>query len=284
MIILTILKIIIILLLLIAGLFLITMIFPVLIYISYIDGEKYYEVKYAFLSLFSSDGKKGIFRKIKKPGKKKNGELKHESESVFRPKSENDSEIKTESEAEPQSETVPHDKEKVSEKKKNIKKSPQKSRKPGKSGNPKKQKKSRLDRISDMWEKVMQIWEAASSPAKRLCKGIHFDKIYIDFRISDPDACDCALKYGKICVLVYNMLGVFNQMFSITKKSIDVDCIFNKEKSVYDISFTVRFHPIVCLVCGISFLWTYYFKIYKKKSGGKKGNGKQGTEKRKTDK
>ncbi len=283
MIILTVLKIIIIVLLLIAGLFLITMIFPVLIHISYVDGKKYYEVKYAFFSLFSSDGKKGIFRKLKKSGKKKNRKSKSESESGFVMESEN----RIKSEPELKSETVSHSKEKVSEEKKDGTqsfKSSQKSGKIKKSGNSEKQKESRLDRISDMWEKIMQIWEVASSPAKRLCKGIHFDKIYIDFKISDPDAHDCAIKYGTTCAVVYNMLGVFNQMFSVTKKSIDVDCIFNKEKSVYDISFTVRFHPIVCLACGVSFLWTYYFKIYKNKSGGKKNNGKQRTKKRKADK
>lgn len=276
MIILTVLKIILITLLIIIGILIVAMVFPVSIKVSYTGEKKYYKIKYAFLTLISSDGKKGLIGRLKKSGKKETKKAPSDSES----------EPEKESEAVPPEEAFPE---------KNISSSPEsdtgkesesqhkKPESPEKSEKPESVKKSRLEKLPETWEKIMQIWEIASSPVKRLCKGIHFDRIYIDFKISDPDACDCAINYGRMCVLVYNILGVFDQMFSLTKKSIDVACVFNKEKSVYDISFTVRFYPIVCLGCGISFLWTYYFKIYKNKSGGNK-SGKQGNKKRKAHK
>lgn len=273
MIILNILKIIALILLALIGILILLLILPVSVRLKYIGGKFYYEVRYSFLSVISSDAEKGIAGMLKRRKKKKTPVP--ESESV--PETDIDlSEEKNETIPEPlENPDLPEDK---------PEKSKEKIPEPEKVKEIKKTKKRKFPDIPEMWDKIMQIWEIASSPVKRLCRGIHFDKIYIDFKISDPDACDCAVNYGKMCIIVYNTLAVFNQMFSLSKKSINVECVFNKEKSIYDISFTVRFHPIVALLCGGSFLWTYYFKIYRKKSGGKKNNGKQGNKKRKASK
>lgn len=174
---------------------------------------------------------------------------------------------------------IPNNSENISESEEKTEKIEKKSKPEKKSG-----KSSYLENLPELWNKIMQIWEIASSPARRLCKGIHLDKIFIDFKISDPDAYNCAIDYGKTCIVVYNTLGILNQMFSLSKKSINVQCVFNEKKSIYDISFSLRFYPITLLFCGISFLWTYYFKIYRKNSGGKNNNGKQRNKKSETDK
>ena len=251
------------------------MILPVSVRLEYIGEKFYYEVRYSFLSVISSDAEKGIAGMLKRRKKKKIPvpETVPENDSKL-------SEVENESAPETQSVTdLPEDKpEEIS-----SEKIPEPEKSPKKSKVPKTEKRSLSD-ISELWDKITQIWEILSSPAKRLCRGIHFDKIFIDFKISDPDAYDCAINYGKTCIIVYNMLGIFNQIFSLSKKSINVECVFNKEKSIYDISFTVRFHPIVALLCGGSFLWTYYFKIYRKQSGGNRKNGKQRNKNRKANK
>lgn len=275
MIILNILKIIALIILALIGFLIFLMILPVSVRLEYIGEKFYYEVRYSFLSVISSDAEKGIAGMLKRRKKKKIPV----PETV--PETDNKlSEVENESAPETQSVTdLPEDKpEEIS-----SEKIPEPEKSPKKSKVPKTEKRSLSD-ISELWDKITQIWEILSSPAKRLCRGIHFDKIFIDFKISDPDAYDCAINYGKTCIIVYNMLGIFNQIFSLSKKSINVECVFNKEKSIYDISFTVRFHPIVALLCGGSFLWTYYFKIYRKQSGGNRKNGKQRNKNRKANK
>ena len=68
-----------------------------------------------------------------------------------------------------------------------------------------------------------------------------------------------------MCILVYDTLALADQIFSLTKESIEVKCIFNEEKSIYNIGATVRFHPIAIVASAIPFLWLFYFKIYKPK-------------------
>ncbi len=275
MIILNILKIIALIILALIGFLIFLLILPVSVRLEYIGEKFYYEVRYSFLSVISSDAEKGIAGMLKRRKKKKIPvpETVPENDSKL-------SEVENESAPETQSVTdLPEYKpEEIS-----SEKIPEPEKSPKKSKVPKTEKRSLSD-ISELWDKITQIWEILSSPAKRLCRGIHFDKIFIDFKISDPDAYDCAINYGKTCIIVYNMLGIFNQIFRLSKKSINVECVFNKEKSIYDISFTVRFHPIVALLCGGSFLWTYYFKIYRKQSGGNRKNGKQRNKNRKANK
>lgn len=273
MIILIILKIIAFLILGILSLVVIATFLPVSINISYIDGKKYYKIKYAFISVISSEknflkSKPKLKSKIKFNPSPKNSDKNSEKKSEIRT-----AEKKTVSDSQPISSR------KI---KYNPSFNPEKFKKSEKSEKIKKPEKTRLEKISQLWDTITEIWEIASPRVRRICKGIHFDKIYISFVISDSDAYDCALKYGKTCMLLYNTLGVFDKMFSLTKKSIDVKCVFNKEKSIYDISFVLKIYPVVMIFSGISFLWTYYFKIYKikNKSGGKNKNGKQRTQKR----
>ncbi len=276
MIILNILKIIALIILALIGFLIFLMILPVSVRLEYIGEKFYYEVRYSFLSVISSDAEKGIAGMLKRRKKKK-------KISVPEKVPETDSKLSEEkNETVPELQSVP-DLPEVKPEEISDEKIPESEKFQKKSKIPKSERRNLSD-ISELWDKITQIWEILSSPAKRLCRGIHFDKIFIDFKISDPDACDCAVNYGKTCIIVYNMLGIFNQMFSLSKKSINVECVFNKEKSIYDISFTVRFHPIVALLCGGSFLWTYYFKIYRKQSGGNRKHGKQGNKKRKTSK
>lgn len=274
MIILSILKIIALIILALIGLLLLLLILPVSVKLEYIGEKKYYEVKYAFLSVFSSDSEKGISGKLKKQknNKNKKSTVSSNTEKKSVTVSEPDEKIDDFSE-------IPNNSKNISESEEKTEKTEKKSEHEKKSG-----KSSYLENLPELWNKIMQIWEIASSPARRLCKGIHLDKIFIDFKISDPDAYNCAIDYGKTCIVVYNTLGILNQMFSLSKKSINVQCVFNEKKSIYDISFSLRFYPITLLFCGISFLWTYYFKIYRKNSGGKNNNGKQRNKKSETDK
>lgn len=274
MIILTVLKIILIILLAIIGILFLIVLMPVSVDFSYIGGKLYYKIKYAFITFYASDGKSGLIFRIKKLKsrfskksksrikKRAESDLKSESESISEPESEQNfeaDEISIENEYNNQD---------------NHKENSEKSEKVKKSASKKnKREKSKAEKISDYFEKAVDIWEISSKPIKRICKGIHFENIYIDFKISDLDAYDCALKYGKMCTLVYNSLALFDRIFSLRKKSIDVNCVFNEEKSIYDIAFSLRFHMITFLISALSFLLKY--KSQETEKSGGNNNGKQ---------
>ena len=170
MIILNILKIIALIILALIGFLIFLLILPVSVRLEYIGEKFYYEVRYSFLSVISSDAEKGIAGMLKRRKKKKKIPV---PEKVSGTDS-NLSEKKNENVPEPQS--VPDLPEEISDEKiQESEKSPEKLKIP-------KSKKRKLPDISELWDKITQIWEIASSPLKRLCKGIHFDKIFIDFK------------------------------------------------------------------------------------------------------
>ena len=45
---------------------------------------------------------------------------------------------------------------------------------------------------------LLEIWNSAKYPIKKIFKGIHLSDVYIDFIAANEDAYDCALKYGRI--------------------------------------------------------------------------------------
>ncbi|MDE5946237.1 MAG: DUF2953 domain-containing protein, partial [Oscillospiraceae bacterium] len=247
-----------------------------------------YKIKYAFIPFYASDGKSGLIFRIKKLKSKSSKKSKfakkskHKSglkdESKIKPVSESNIKPELQSEFESDNISVANEDKSQDKHKENIQNS-ENLKKSEKIDNKDKPETSRIEKISGYFEKAVDIWEISSKPLKKICKGIHFENIYINFKISDLDAYDCALKYGKICILVYNLLAVFDQIFSLKKKSIDVNCVFNEEKSIYDISFSLRFHIVTFIISALSFLLKY-----KSQNTEKSGGSNNGKQKRKTDK
>ena len=54
----------------------------------------------------------------------------------------------------------------------------------------------------------------------------------MDFIISDLDAYDCALKFGKTNIAVYNIIAYLNCFIKLKKKSIDIEGILKSERRV----------------------------------------------------
>lgn len=256
------------LLLAVLGIFLIALILPVSVSGSYIDGKTEYKVKYAFLTVISSD-EKGILNYIsKRKNGKKSARIGKSSKKKNIKSEKKNTDTLTENQQDKLSENITEEKNQDSKPKTdNEKKSDSDTNSANvKSKKIKSESKSgRIAKLPEMWETITQIYETASKPFRRILKGVHLDKIYIDFKISDMDAYDCALKYGKMCILVYNSLAVCDRIFTLTKKSVDVKCVFNEEKSVYNMGMTVRLHPITAVISALGFLWQYYFKIHRPK-------------------
>ncbi|MDE5854963.1 MAG: hypothetical protein K2H19_07890, partial [Ruminococcus sp.] len=146
--------------------------------------------------------------------------------------------------------------EKISEKSEKIPDNKKKSEKS------KKVRGSEKEKVSDgKIEFLFDLIRSADRPFLKLCKGIRLSRVYIDFVVADEDAYKCALNYGKISGMVYNLLGWLNVIFSVKFRTVDVIPDFKSNESRWDISAKVSFRLITLVIAGIYFLITYIFRF-----------------------
>ncbi|MGN0621811.1 MAG: DUF2953 domain-containing protein [Porcipelethomonas sp.] len=122
---------------------------------------------------------------------------------------------------------------------------------------------------------VLSVVNAGGKALKTALKRISVTKIFIDFKVSDPDAYECAIKYGKINAALYNGLKLMNRFFTLKKESINVRCVFNEENCVYNIRFCVKVRPSAVIWTGILFIFTFLVNNNRRKKKRAAGNEKE---------
>lgn len=159
-------------------------------------------------------------------------------------------------EAERKKEIKKQKKEKKKEKKAAIK-----AEKDKKKGIVKTEKKRSL---RDLLKLVTSLLEPVKNGMRRLFKGIRITRFYLDIKVGNFDAYECALAYGKICTAVSNLLAFFQSFFSIKADHIDIQPRFSTEKNVYTVKFRVKLSPSAVLAAGFSLGWTYLMNMLQK--------------------
>lgn len=119
---------------------------------------------------------------------------------------------------------------------------------------------------------IKDLYEPGKKSLKIIFIGIKIRDLVIDFTISDQDAYDCAIKFGKTNIVVYNALGFLNCIFSIKKKSINIKCRFNEPESVYNYSFTVKFRPACAIHAAAGLIFAFLVNNIKKRKRLKADN------------
>lgn len=114
----------------------------------------------------------------------------------------------------------------------------------------------------DKIEFLLDIWDIGGQPLLRAFRGFHVKNVYIDFIVADRDAYKCAVNYGNVCNVVYNGLAWLGEIFTVSYKTVDVQCGFSLEKSQWDASCKVSFRLYNLVIAGVWFLTTYIFKIF----------------------
>lgn len=87
---------------------------------------------------------------------------------------------------------------------------------------------------------VLDIFRAIKDKLGKFIKSFRITNLYINFQLADEDAYNCALKFGKMNILVFNVLSSLERCFKIKKKSINLKPKYNSNSSIYDISFKVK--------------------------------------------
>lgn len=207
---------------------------PVYLDFKYIDGSLDCKVKYAMFTLYSvTEPNKYGLNRLKSIKKKKTSKSKHKSktknksnQSNSKP-STNSSDVKSKpksSTSKPKSNSKATSKTKVKTKSKSKVSTDSMDFK---------------DLISNL-DIVLDILKIIVSKLGVFIKSLKVKDLYIDFLVADEDACECALKFGKINAILYPTLSILNQYVKIKKKKISIQPKYNSNVGVYDVSFKVQ--------------------------------------------
>ena len=121
----------------------------------------------------------------------------------------------------------------------------------------KKKKKSLFPEAKD--EKIsfiINIMKSSGKALRHFTKRIYVKKLKVNIDISDEDACDCAVKFGKTNIAVYNILSFISVFFRVKKEYININCVYNKPESIYNFSFVIKFTPSAGILSAIVFIFT----------------------------
>lgn len=138
---------------------------------------------------------------------------------------------------------------------------------------------SKQNKINDLKIKIQQakiLWNCVKKPLIKLFGGIHIDDLMIDFKIGGEDACEAAVNYGKVSAVVYNAISIIRIWFPITVKTVDINCDFDSQKSVYDAELSVKLGLGTAVAVLLTALWGY---IKNKNELDNAGNGEVNSDK-----
>lgn len=138
---------------------------------------------------------------------------------------------------------------------------------------------SKQDKINDLKIKIQQVkilWNCVKKPLIKLFGGIHIDDLMIDFKIGGENACEAAVNYGKVSAVVYNAISIIRIWFPITVKTVDINCDFDSQKSVYDAELSVKLGLGTAVAVLLTALWGY---IKNKNELDNAGNGEVNSDK-----
>lgn len=189
---------------------------PISMEVKYIGGEFSYKVKYAFITFYP---------KKQKPVKKKSKSKNTKDKSI--------SKLDTSPKKEPEKKSVME--------KSNPKKDASAKSKDTKKESNKDKSINDIDlNALDTLSLALDIFKVLKDKLGNFITNIRITDLYINFQVADLDAYDCALKFGKLNIVLGNILGLLNWKFRVKKKSISVLPKYNSNSSLYDISFKIK--------------------------------------------
>lgn len=129
----------------------------------------------------------------------------------------------------------------------------------------KKEKKGGLvpKSFSGKMDFIKNIASTGGRAFRRITKHMKIKDIFIDIQISDLDACDCAIKFGKTNILVFNTLSYLGNFVRLKKKSINIKCVYNQSECIYKVSFNARLTPAAAIMIAVAFIFRFLVNTIK---------------------
>lgn len=207
---------------------------PVYLDFKYIDGSFDCKVKYAMFTLYSvTEPNKYGLNRLKNAKKKKTAKskIKDKSNKSNRERSANSGDVKPKTKSSASKTTSNPKADGVVSSKTEVKT----KSKPKVSTN-----SMGFEDLMSNLDMVLDILKVIVSKLGVFIKSLKVKDLYIDFLVADEDACECALKFGKINAILYPTLSILNRYVKVKKKKISIQPKYNSNVGVYNISFKVQ--------------------------------------------
>ena len=212
---------------------------PVVIHVYYSNTAITFRVKYLFFTIFQYPMKP---KKPKKPKKQNNKPAKEKTPEPNNSDkaAENTDSADTENIAEQKkSDTVKSDKK------------PKKEKKPKKK---KKEKDPRIPTLSEIVELIKTLTDSLMKPLKLLLKRIRISDLDIAIICGGEDAAKAALNFGKMNLVVGDLLGILGSFFTLKNPHIDINVDFMSEETQTEISCKVSMSMLAALAFTFCFI------------------------------
>ena len=122
------------------------------------------------------------------------------------------------------------------------------------------------EKTEDRIEFITSLAESGGKVLRFGLRRICIYNIVVDFIIPDLDAYDCAIKFGKTNIVVYNLLSYLNCFVKLKKKSIDIKCVYNQPECVYRFGFIAKVSPAAGIFSAVIFIFTFLVNNKKKEN------------------
>lgn len=116
--------------------------------------------------------------------------------------------------------------------------------------------------LTDKIEFLIDVWNSAKHPIRKIFKAFKFQDVYMDYIIADEDAYKCAIKYGRMSGIIYNGLATFSRIFTVRLRTIDIQPGFSLKKGRWDTAVKLRFSVGTIVIAGLWFLMTFVFRVF----------------------
>ena len=102
------------------------------------------------------------------------------------------------------------------------------------------QKKATQKSLSQTLDFAITLMKSIVPQSVKMLKHIRFHKLKLHMTVADDDADQTAINYGRVSTAVYTLLGVLDNSFKLSIKSVDIQPDFVTGEAEYDISFCVK--------------------------------------------
>ena len=140
-------------------------------------------------------------------------------------------------------------------------------------------KKSKLKELKEKYEMIKPYIPKGWKYLKKLLKAIRIKVDDAEIAVGREDAHEAAIYYGIIQATLANTLSTLSEIFTVSVKKLDVNCVFNENLIDAKADISVRTRPstlIAIAVCTVLNFAVIYLK------NRKKGNNKDTDEKNET--
>lgn len=122
-----------------------------------------------------------------------------------------------------------------------------------------------MQALAERSDMIADILFAVPAPLRKLLRAVTFGKVEIDFLIANEDAADCAMLYGRMQAIVWNLLANLSKHIHVQRKQVQLACDFAADESRWNIRFCLNLHIGTTVAAALWFLWKYW-------RGGKKAD------------